>query len=264
MTTELLSGIHTSYSRLSTWLRCPRKSKYRYIEQCDDERTSPALVLGTAIHESCEVFFRSLRGSNPAGLDEMLGVFTRAMTDSAALAEEQGRPMDWGDSSLKDLLLKGEQMLAVFHQQVERKIKVIGTDLEFEVELAPGRFVTGVIDLVLDEGNNRYRVVDLKTAASTYGEDRLDHDLQPTVYIVAAERILAAPGGIDFEYWILTKTKQPALKILPVVRNSRDRAELIQSIDEVAEACLHGVYPRIRGHHCYGCEYADRCAQASA
>ncbi|MCC6575140.1 MAG: PD-(D/E)XK nuclease family protein [Planctomycetes bacterium] len=257
-----MPGTRTSYSRLSTWLRCPRKYRYRYVEQVEDERTAPALIFGTAIHEACEVFFRSLPSGNPVSLDEMLGVFTRALTDNAALAEEQGAPVAWDGGSLKEMLAKGEAMLAVFHQQVDRNIKVVGTEVEFEVELSPGHFVQGVIDLILDDGGGHYRVVDLKTAATSFAEDRIQHDMQPTVYIAAAERIFQAPGQINFEFWLLMKTKTPALKILPVVRDERDRAELIQSINEVEEACIRGVYPRIRGHHCFGCEYADRCNRA--
>ncbi|MCC6575119.1 MAG: PD-(D/E)XK nuclease family protein [Planctomycetes bacterium] len=262
MSPEAMTSTRTSYSRMSTWLRCPRKFKFRYVDLVEDERTAVALIFGTSIHEACEVFFRSLPSGNAASLDEMLRVFTRALTDNATLADEQGCPVDWGDGSLKDSLAKGEAMLAVFHQQVDRNIKVVGTEVEFEVELAPGVFTTGVIDLILDDGGGHYRVVDLKTAATTFAEDRILHDMQPTVYIAAAERIFQAPGQINFEFWLLMKTKTPALKILPLARDARDRAELIQSINEVGEACIRGVYPRIRGHHCFGCEYADRCGRA--
>ncbi|MCC6574983.1 MAG: PD-(D/E)XK nuclease family protein [Planctomycetes bacterium] len=259
MTTQVLPGTRTSYSRLSTWLRCPKKFKFRYVDAVDEERSSAAMLLGQAIHESCEAFFRSLPGGNPISLDEMLGVCSRALTDSAALAEEQGRAVDWGEGSLKDLLAKAETMLAVFHQQVDRSIHVIGTEVDFEAALAAGVIVQGVIDLILHDGNGHFRVVDLKTAASSFTEDRILHDLQPTVYIYAAETFLRAPGAVDFEYWVLTKTKTPALRIVPAVRDARDRAELVQTITEVEEACVRGVFPRIRGHNCLGCEYADRC-----
>jgi len=262
MPPKTASGLRTSYSKLNCWLSCPRKFKYRYRDEMPDERTAVALVFGTAIHEGCEAFLKSLPSGNPVGLDEVLGVFNRALSDSAKLADEQGAPMDWGEGSLKQVSEKGEQMLAVFLDDVDRSIKVAATELAFEVELSAGHVVTGVIDLVLDEGNGRYRVVDLKTAASTYGPDRIEFDLQPTVYIGAAEKIFNAPGRIDFEYWLLTKTKTPALKILPVVRNARDHAELLETIDEVEEACLRGVFPRQRGFMCFGCEYADHCAKA--
>jgi len=262
MPQNLASGIRTSYSKLSCWLNCPRKFKYRYRDESPEERTAVALLFGSAIHEAAEAFLKSLPCGNPISFDEVLGVFNRALSDTTKLAEEQGAPVDWGETSLKQVSEKGEQMLAVFLDQVDRKIKVVATELTFEVELTPGQVVAGVIDVVLDEGNGRYRVVDLKTAAASYGPDRLEFDLQPTTYIAAAEKIFNAPGKIDFEYWLLTKTKTPALKILPVVRNARDHAELLETMDEVEEAVIRGVFPRQRGFMCFGCEYADRCAKA--
>ena len=254
-------GTQTSYSKLSTWLRCPRKYRLRYVDDAPEERSSVALVFGTAIHEACEVFFAGLKAGQPPMSEEVHGAFHRAFTDSVKLAEDMHVPMDWGNTSHGEMIEKGEAMLAVFLDEVDRGIRVVGTEVAFELEIAPGRIVNGVIDLVLDDGNGRFRVVDLKTAASTYGPDRIDYDQQPTVYIAAAEHLYGALGRVNFEYWLLLKTKKPQFKIIPVVRDANDRAELIQTIDDVETARLHGVYPRIRGFMCTGCEYRDRCSQ---
>ena len=257
MATKL--GTRTSYSKLSTWLRCPRKYRLRYIDDAPEERTAVALVFGTAIHEACELFFEGIKAGAPPSSDEVHGAFHRAFTDSVKLAEDMHVPMDWGKTNQADMIEKGEAMMAVFLDEVDRGVRVVGTEVPFEFEIAPGRVVNGVIDLVLDDGNGRYRVVDIKTAASTYGPDRIDYDQQPTVYIAAAEHLYGAHGNVDFEYWLLLKTKKPQLKIMPVVRDANDRAELIQTIDEVETARAHGVYPRIRGFMCTGCEYRQLC-----
>lgn len=262
MTTKL--GTRTSYTKLSTWLRCPRKYRLRYVDEAPEERTPAALVFGTAIHEACELFFEGLKAGSPPMSEEVHGAFHRAFTDSVKLAEDMHVPMDWGSSSQIELLEKGEAMLATFLAEVDRGIRVVDTEVEFEFEIAPGRIVNGVIDLVLEDGNGRYRVVDIKTAASTYGQDRIDYDQQPTVYIAAAEQLYGAHGDVDFEYWLLLKTKKPQFKIIPVVRDANDRAELIQTIDDVETARLHRVYPRMRGFTCAGCEYARACTQKGA
>jgi CRISPR/Cas system-associated exonuclease Cas4 (RecB family) len=115
------------------------------------------------------------------------------------------------------------------------------------------------MDLVIDEGEGRYRVVDIKTAAATYGPDRLEFDHQPTVYIAATEHLFNAKGKVSFEYWLLLKTKKPQFKILPVVRNADDRHELIQTIQEVHQATNANVHPRIRSNICTTCEYRRAC-----
>lgn len=254
----------TSYSRLSTWLRCPRKYRLRYLDEAPEECTSAAMLFGVAIHEACELFLAGLKDQNPPSLDAMLAAFGRAFMDGAELAESTGTPVDWGTASRDEWLEKGAGLLAAFQAGVDRGIRVRGTEVPFSLELAPGRIVDGVMDLVLDEGNGRVRVVDLKTAASTYGPDRLDYDLQPTIYMAAARRLYGLAGQVDFEYWLLLKTRTPQFRVLPVVRDSRDFAELIETMAEVDQACLRGVFPRLRGFACKGCEYARRCAGQEA
>lgn len=255
------TGTRTSYSRLSTWLHCPRKYRLRYVDEAPEEVTPVSLIFGTAIHEACEAFFRALKEGQAPVADEVHAVFHRAFTDSVKLAEDMAVPVEWGGATLEAMIEKGEGMVAEFLAEVDRDISVVATELEFQIEIAPGRILDGVIDLVLDDGNDRYRVVDIKTAASTYGPDRLEHDLQPTTYIAAAEQLLAAPGRVNFEYWLLLKTKKPQFKILPVHRDASDRQELVETIDEIENARAHGVYPRIRGYLCNGCEYRRQCSQ---
>lgn len=257
MTTQIAT--RTSYSRLSTWLNCPRKYRLRYVDDAAEEVTPVSLIFGTAVHEACETFFNALKAGKAPVDDEVFGAFQRALSDSVKLAEEMNVPVEWGKTSHVEMLAKGEAMIATFLAEVDRTIRVVATEFEFQFEIAPGRLVDGVIDLILDEGNDRYRVVDVKTAASTYSLDRIENDLQPTLYIAAAEHLLAAPGRVDFEYWVLLKTKQPQFKILPAVRDANDRTELIETIDDIETARSHGVYPRIRSFMCNGCEYATHC-----
>jgi CRISPR/Cas system-associated exonuclease Cas4 (RecB family) len=262
MTTQVFA--RTSYSKLSAWLRCPRKFRYRYVEDAPDETTPLSLIFGTAIHEACEVFLIALRDGQPPLSEEVHGAFHRAFTDSVKLATDMKVPVDWGSSSQDAMLEKGEAMIATFLAEVDRAIRVVATEAPFRFEIAPGRVIDGVIDLIIDDGNGRLRVVDIKTAAASYGPDRIEHDVQPTIYIAATEHLYAAPGKVDFEYWLLLKTKKPQFKILPVVRDAADRAELIETIDEVENARVQGVFPRIRSFTCQGCEFRKRCGGKGA
>lgn len=247
-----------SFSRFSTWLHCPRRYMHRYILESPDERASGNFVFGTAIHEAVEAFMRSLK-RDPLNYEAVVAVFERAMQDEIALNEHHGVPVDWGKKSATEMMEKGAELIDVFLKKVDRDVTVIGTEVPFEVQLADDILVNGVIDLLLDEGDGRYRVVDLKTSASSLAQDRLEFDLQPTVYLVAAERILAAPGKVDFEFWVLTKAKQPAFKIYPVQRSEAQRNELLEVIRDVRAAEAAGIFPRQRSFMCFGCEHRDRC-----
>lgn len=97
---------------------------------------------------------------------------------------------------------------------------------------------------ILNFGDGRYRVVNLKTSASSLAQDRLEFDHQATAYLMAAERILAATGNVDFEFWVLTKAKQPAFRIYPVQRSAAQRAKLIEVVRDVRAAEAAGIFPR--------------------
>lgn len=248
----------SSYSRLNAYQRCPRKFYYSYVQEAPEETTPVALIFGSAIHEACESYLKSL-SIKPLSQDTINFTFRRALEDQVKLAEQQDAPVDWEDDTYFDLVAKGEAMLASFREAVPPSLKIVGTEVAVEIEIAPGYIIKGVIDVIIDEGNNRYRVVDLKTAAKAYSEHQLLYDAQPTIYIMGAEQLLGAPGAVSFEYWMLMKTKKSEFKIVPVVRTEQDRMELLESLRDAQTGVDAGVFPRLRGWQCSGCQYAKRC-----
>ncbi|MBK8205288.1 MAG: PD-(D/E)XK nuclease family protein [Planctomycetes bacterium] len=250
------TATRTSFSRLSSWLRCPRLHRYRYIDLATEERVSGSMLLGIAFHEAAELHFRGIQRGEQFVSAEVYAAFDRALTDSAKYNEEVGCPVDYGKASLDELIGKGHEMLAVFLAESPRDIEVLDIERSFEIEIEPGRVVEGVLDLVLRQGN-RVLVVDLKTSAQAFGQDRLDFDSQATTYIVAARQLYRC--AVDFEFWLVTRTKSPRFIRYPVVRDAADEAELIEAIREVEAATALGVFPRRRDWQCMGCEYRDRC-----
>lgn len=246
----------TSYTRLSTWLRCPRKYRLKYLDDAVEERTSPALIFGAAVHEAAEAYFLGVRDGVIPGADEVIGIFDRAFDDSVELGEEMGVPVDWGKMKQDELRDRGHASLGKFLEKVEKDITVLDVERRFEFEIEPGRFVEGVLDLIL-QGESGVRVVDIKTASSSLGPDKLNFDAQPTVYLLAAEELYGQPAS--FEFWALIKTKTPRFTVYPVHRNDADRAELLDAIREVEAATALGVFPRRRDWQCTGCEFRDRC-----
>lgn len=254
---HLTGSSKTSYSRFSSWLRCPRLHKYRYIDQAAEERVSATMLLGTAFHEAAELLFRGLKQGEAPLTDEVFAAFDRALVDSIEFQQQAGCPVDFGKSTREELHNKGHEMLGTFLAEVPRDIHVLDVERAFEVELEPGRLIEGVLDLVLEQSGS-VLVVDLKTSATAFGEDKLRFDLQPTVYLHGARGLYGMPA--DFEYWVVTRTKSPRLIRYPVVRDQSDHAELIEAVREVEAATALGVFPRRRDWQCQGCEYADRCA----
>lgn len=252
----------TSYSRLNSWMRCPRQHKYRYIDGAAAERVSAVMLLGIAFHEAAELLFRGIKFGEPPVSEEIYAAFDRAFDDSVEFNNSSGCPVDFGKSCHDELIGKGHEMLRVFLDEVDRNVEVLDIERAFEFEIEPGLMLEGVIDLVLKQPGG-VLVVDLKTSGSAFSQDRLDFDAQATVYTLAGKRLYG--GVVDFEFWQVTRTKSPRLVHHPVIRDARDEAELIEMIREVEAASALGVFPRRRDRACYGCEFRDRCdAERSA
>lgn len=246
----------TSYTRLNSWLRCPKQHKYRYIDGAVAERVSAVMLLGVAFHEAAELLFRGIKFGEPPVSEEVYAAFDRAFDDSVEFNNRAGCPVDFGKSSHDELIGKGHEMLRVFLDDVDRSLEVLDIERPFQFEIEPGRMIEGVLDLVVKQPGG-VLVVDLKTSGTSFSQDRLDFDAQATIYTVAGKRLYG--GQVDFEFWQVTRTKTPRLVRHPVVRDARDEAELIELVREVEAASVFGVFPRRRDRACNGCEFRDRC-----
>ncbi|MCK6440937.1 MAG: PD-(D/E)XK nuclease family protein [Planctomycetes bacterium] len=247
----------TSYSRLSAYLRCPRQYSFRYIEDAPAECTPLPLVFGTAIHDACDSYLESL-AYLPLDIDEMMDRYDEAMGDAVKLAEFNEAPIDFEEETPQDLRSLARRMLEVFRKGVDPNLKVVQTEIPIELTVG-GIVLGGYMDILIDEGKDCYRIVDMKTSAKAMSQDTIDYDHQPTIYLEAARRMLGGPKSLKFEYWVLTKTKEPKFMKIEVARTARDFAELEETIRDAqagVEAC---VFPRNRGWQCRGCQYAGKC-----
>lgn len=258
-TSEAPALPHVSHTRLSTWLDCPKKYEFSYVLEAEEDGTSVPLVFGSAIHEAVAAFFESLKKKEPMILDEVHAVFERAFADEVYVAETMGCPMEWGESNFEETVEKGQKILECFTQKVDRALDVMHTEYAFDVKTAEGCVLRGYMDCIIRTSENSYKIIEIKTAAKTYGQDRLLYDLQPTVYIAALREIVPEADKIEFEYWLLMKTKEPDLKILPVVRNAGDLQELRETIRGYLLGVATGAFPRRRGWQCSYCGHATAC-----
>lgn len=217
------------------------------------------MIFGSAIHEATEAYFTSLKDGCPHVEPELHAIFDARFSEELELASLMHAPLDCGKDDIDAARTKGAEMLTTFLEKVDHTIKVVGVEVPISIELPTGHNMIGFIDLIADDGNDRYRVIDIKTAARSYGPDKIDYDMQPTVYLEAARRILGVESGVDFEYWVLTKTKVPKFEVVPVHRTERDWLELLETVEDVQQGISANAYHRRRGWQCDGCQYRKRC-----
>jgi hypothetical protein len=110
---------------------------------------------------------------------------------------------------------------------------------------------------VLAEFSGKPRVLELKTAARSFGPES-DDAMQPTIYKLAARQLGYMDAEVEFV--VVTKTKTPKLQRLLCARSERDTIELVELALCIEQAVRAGVDFRRRDWHCRSCGYSQRCA----
>ena len=136
------SELHVSYSQIFTYLSCPLKFKFQYVEQRPQEQVSIALPFGSAIHTGIERYYRSIKKETP---------------DQETTIE------------------MGKGLLQAFYEGIDLTgFKVVDVELPLIARLYTDEgeptdlTIAGIIDLVLMDAEGNIIAVDNKTAKQPY------------------------------------------------------------------------------------------------
>lgn len=243
-----------SASRLTTYLGCPRKYGFRYVEHVPPEFLAGALAFGRAVHSALEWFHgEKIIGKLPEPRSVM-NIF-RADFDG-----ELERPVRWKESDEPgDLFDRGAELV---RQYVERfgHLDVQAAEMPFHVPLVDHETgeelpwqLRGYFDLILPGD----QLVEMKTAARRLTPENLLRRLQLSAYAYAyRERFGRDPVLL---VTTLLKTKRPALEVVTTNRTFRDDAFFVHLADQVARGITAEAFPPNPGWMCGDCEYQDHC-----
>jgi putative RecB family exonuclease len=259
---QLRQERHLSASAINTFLRCPRQYEFRYIRKLDPAHRAGVMAFGGAVHAALARYYTSLMQQNPAPLFEVEAAFTDAW------AREQASPIPLlldEDESPEALEAKGLDLLRVFYDQAGLP-HVTDVEAPFSAEIndpvtgevLPARLV-GVFDLVVADPDGRNRVIEHKTAARRWTEDKLNFDLQLSAYHYAAAQM--GYGDVRLTVQVLLKTKRAAVELYHPTRTGADHNDLLATVAGVLKAIDIGVsYPVRDNWACKkGCPYAGPC-----
>ena len=243
---------HTSASQLALYSACPRKYRYRYLEDAEPEYRSVSLALGSVVHSVIAWWFdRRIEGTEPTMEDAM--EILRA--DFAAATHEEIALGRW---TLEDLQAHAGHLVRTFLQQLG-DLDVQRTEMRFEVSLydpdtgdALERPLVGYFDHVLGDGH----VLELKTARSEYKPLALTTGLQFGAYLFGIERLW---GNGELELAVIVKNKAPRIQRLKLHPNARTAAWFLRAATDIERSILAGHFPPAPGWSCGTCEYQRRC-----
>lgn len=256
---------HISYSQISTYMMCPLRYRFQYIEELKPEVTPAALPFGRAIHESLAYFYRSLQNSGERpSLDQMTEVFRNDWRLSLECEEVK---FDRGESNESCGAL-GISMLSAFYENVTPG-EVLCVEQPFcirKIDPENGRLLAlplvGYIDLIERDAAGNIVVVDHKTAKRKYQSSKVKQDLQLSIYACALSRSELCNGDENFHarFDVITKGKTPEFLTYPTQRTSDDLRKVLKIVREVTFSISEGVFFPNYGWQCSSCQHQTACS----
>lgn len=253
---------HLSHSQITTYLQCPLKYRYQYVDRIPWPFVPDYLTFGTAIHKAIESFYRSRQKGREAHLDDLCEVFSETLLFDAASRELKLKK----EADPTSLQKQGEAMLKVFEESVQPS-EVIAVEEEFEIELVEddsGEAIClrlkGRVDLVERTEEGELEFVDFKTASKSPSEDAIKTDMQLTAYSLYARCNYMVNGDpVKMRLDVLKKTKTPCFASYPTYRTCEDSQRYIKIIRQIRSAMEGGHFYPNPGWQCGDCPFRSNC-----
>lgn len=165
-----------SYSGIDTYRTCGLKYKFREIDKLPEPKSKEA-VFGTLVHSTMK-FIHDPALLSPS-LEQALDHFSKNWKSDLWASELEERAA----------FTQGVEMIQRYYVQTDfGKTHVIDLESRFGIEIsAPdGRkhILSGIIDRI-DKTEDGYEIIDYKTARKMPSQERVDTDLQLTIYAKA-------------------------------------------------------------------------------
>ena len=257
---ESLTGRpYLSWSAISTYLRCPLKYQFHYLDDLPEEFVSANLIFGSAIHSALEAYFREqLASERSLSIEALLAVYHSAWSEVELAAVQFGKTEDLASlGSLADRMLQ-----AFVSSDLSRPAgSIIGIEEELQASiLSDCPDLLARLDLAV-ETDDAFVVTDFKTARSRWSAGDVNAaEGQLVIYHELVQQLTDKP--IRLQFAVITKTKQPDIDLQPVTPDPLRIERIRQLIRRVWTGIQSGnFYPVPNAMNCPSCGYRDRCAR---
>lgn len=250
---------YLSWSAISTFMKCPLKYQFHYLDQLPEEFISANLIFGSAIHAALEAYFgEHLASRRPFNVDDLLGVYHTSWSQADLAAVQFGKAED-----LPSLEALAQRMLQAFMDSdlAHPTGAIIGIEEELRSPLiADCPDLLARLDLLV-ETDEAMIVTDFKTARSRWSSGDV-HAAEGQLIVYHELVRTFADKPIRLQFAVITKTKQPEVEIHTVTPDALRIERIRQLIQRVWAGIQAGnFFPVPNTMNCPTCGYRDRCAQ---
>jgi putative RecB family exonuclease len=252
---EIMEKPHLSYSQINTYLTCPLKYKFQYIDHLEPAFTPAPLAFGSCIHEAVAAFYQSCLERDSLSPSQVHDVYRQAWESHS---KERQIRFSNGDTA-ETLTSKAKLMLEVFHESSDPAAQIIGIEEPFEVDLGKRMPpLVGWIDAVELALDGTVSIVDLKTASKRYSDNTFHSNIQLTCYSLGA-KVLGFNGETRFRLDVLLKTQNPELIRYETTRTEADRDRFLKLVKSVWQGIKKEVFFPKADWQCGQCPFLDTC-----
>ncbi len=253
---------HISYSQVNTYLICPLRYRYQYIDREEWPFIPAALILGSAIHATIERFYIDHSSGKKTSITDLKDVFDTRLYRDCGKVEMKFKT---GKDPI-ELQQQGHAMLDCFMKNVTPS-DVLGVEEKFPLDVADketgetlGVPLVGKVDLIerIDDGNIVF--VDYKTASSRYNEDSVQRNLQLTAYSLWARETYSDKNEpVHLRFDVLLKNKTPLYLKYETQRTYQDAQRFTRMLLMISDAIRQELFYPNPGWQCVDCPFKVNC-----
>lgn len=235
-------GIEISYSRVNTYRTCPWKYKLVYEDGLHTP-PNPFISLGLSIHRALDDFHKR----NGASLDELLESYNQAWVNEGFLSPQQ----------TQEFYERGQRMLEDYWKRsAGRASEILCLEKEFSFRLGKNT-LRGIIDRIDRHPDGAIEIIDYKTHAELWTQEKVDSDLQLSLYALACRRMLGKMPATVSYYFLARDCK------MSTRRTERQMDEAVQLVTATAEKIKDREFTPNRAH-CSRCDFRKTCNHSTA
>lgn len=186
--------MRTSYSSIDTYLQCPQKYKFQEIDRLRAPKSREA-IFGTAVHKALNFMFK--RDPLFPTLDEVVNYFRENWPLRETFEKESKhdpRKRAWTDEESKAYFEDGVRMLKKFYEKnAPWNFSIVDLESRFEVAVIDEKtgethILAGIIDRIDKLPDEKYEIIDYKTAKRMPSQNVLNQNLQLSLYSLGLQK----------------------------------------------------------------------------
>jgi len=249
-----------SNSRIETFEQCPRKYKFRYVDNVRTESEGVEAFVGKRVHETLEKLYRDLKLAKLNGLDDLLRFYESEWEKNwhgkVRVVREGITPGHY--------FALGQQCIADYYKHYHpfNQAKTLGLEERIEMKLQDGDktyTVQGYIDrLSWVPETETYEIHDYKTGHTVPTQEDADQDRQLALYQLGLMQRWPDAKNVKLVWHYLAADKTIVSSRTTADLQTLER-EVIDAIHDIEKESQLGRWEVRVSRLCEWCEYKSLC-----